>query len=326
MNQYNECIIYLETIRKVGERMYNVYVDFRLERDFILFRKSYQGNANCTADVSYIELLNLKTSKRLFSGCYYKLNLQELLNYSSVELDSLFIAKSYDLSFKPFPTNDDQEILQKHSPLDSSEILEESTPLKISLPQMSDLSLKVRDVGQANWNELLEGQRVRIVYDLGAPLRAGKNEVKNYFEQRRKDYVRDKPVLVISHWDMDHIHCLRYLDSSDISDCFSQIICLNNLKSMTSKRLCRMLKTALLGRVSCLNPYSRKSRMHLCKRVSNISLYKGPKSRNINYAGLCLFVRGNQKSAVFTGDLKLSQVHEVLEQEMAVGLTTSEHV
>ena len=53
--------------------------------------------------------------------------------------------------------------------------------------------------------------------------------------------------------------------------------------------------------VYCIRPADRTNgiTMHLWNRIGNIAFYKGEKSRNINYAGLCMFVSGKIKSANF---------------------------
>lgn len=65
------------------------------------------------------------------------------------------------------------------------------------------------------------------------------------FEFRREILKRDKPILIISHWDMDHIHCLRYADQQTIKDCFSKFICIDVMRSVTSHNVYNKVRTAL---------------------------------------------------------------------------------
>ena len=72
----------------------------------------------------------------------------------------------------------------------------------------NDLEFKVNDVSQGNWNEIRQNGIVRLVYDVGAPITASNTELQRYINQYAKQYAADHPYLVLSHWDMDHYHCL----------------------------------------------------------------------------------------------------------------------
>jgi beta-lactamase superfamily II metal-dependent hydrolase len=167
-----------------------------------------------------------------------------------------------------------------------------------------------------------------VLFDSGAELIAKKNDVSNVFNSRKKDLMSSKPILVISHWDIDHIHCLKSLTIQDIKDCFSCIICNDQLKTITSKMiLCNFCFALSKKNVFCLScpPKTDGIKMHLWKKSKFISLYLGEKNSNINYSGLLMFVRGNYKSANYTGDCRLSQANYAYDQEKK-GLKTNEHI
>ena len=324
-----ECIVYLEAYSKKGDGIVDAYIDFRQQKDMVLFGRTanYENNK-----ASFIELRSLKSSKRLRRGCYYKLNL-ELLGSYQIERrgDSLLIGASYDLSEMPTPTDDGGELLQTHEALDSEELSEASTPQGrvFDVGQGNGLKLFVKDVDQANWNELRSGNSVKVVYDAGARLHAKEPEVRAIFESRKQDLMHSKPVLVLSHWDMDHIHCLKAMTDAEIGDCFSKIVCPDKLRSVTSKGVLESFRR-VLGRqnVYCLPLPGRTNGtdMHLWRREGDISLYQGESSSQINYCGLVMFVRGTNRSANYTGDCKLLQAKNVYDQEVALDLTTGEHV
>lgn len=69
------CIVYLDNLKKIGDRTFDAYVDFRLQRDLNYFINSSQRNEGFGEINTYLELRSLKTNKRLLPGCYYKLNL-----------------------------------------------------------------------------------------------------------------------------------------------------------------------------------------------------------------------------------------------------------
>lgn len=326
------CIVYLDNLKKIGDRTFDAYVDFRLQRDLNYFINSSQRNEGFGEINTYLELRSLKTNKRLLPGCYYKLNLNLLNNANFTQNEeSLFIGRSYELGAMLPPNNDSQELLQSHEQLNPEELLHNSHTNELTIQDLSNtnLILSVRNVDQANWNELLEGDTIKFVYDLGARLHANKNEVQTIFNSRKNELKRDKPILVLSHWDMDHIHCLRYADAQTIFDCFSKFVCIDMMKTLTSHNVYKIILKALgANNVYCIRPASRTNgiTMHLWQRLGNIAFYKGEKSRNINYSGLCMFVRGNQKSANFTGDVKLVQAKNVYDQELKQGINTNEHI
>ena len=327
-----ECIVYLDYMKKQGNGIYNVYIDFRLKKDLTLFVRSSEKNQNFGETNTYLELCNVRTNKRLRSGCYYRLNLALINELQFIQNEeSLFIGRTYDCETMKLPHIDQEELLQSHELLDPTELLHYSNPNEFVVEDLSNvnLTLNVRDVNQANWNEVLEDGSIKLVYDLGAPLNASKDEVQAIFDVRRNILERDKPILIISHWDMDHIHCLRYVNLQTIKDCFSQFICVDAMKSITSQNIYNNICNALgIGSVYCIQPQHRTNGifMHLWKRVGNISIYIGEKSSNINYCGLCIFVKGMQSSVNFTGDIRLIQAKHIYDQELQQNIGTNNHI
>ena len=324
-----ECIVYLETYEKVGDGIVNAYIDFRRYEDFVLFSR-VTGHEN--AKSSFIELRGLKSAKRLRAGCYCKLNLDLIKTYQIARIDnSLIIGGSYILESMQMPSKDDEEVLQRHDTLDPLEMSEACVPLGevFDIGIIDNLKLFVKNVGQANWNELRSGDLVKVLYDAGAELHASSQEVKDIIDSRKNDLMRTKPVLVISHWDMDHIHCLKGMNVNDIRNCFSKIVCPDKLKTMTSKGILRDFVSALgADNVFCLPLPERTNglAMHQWRREGCISIYLGEVSRQINYCGLVMFVCGDRRSANYTGDCKLIQANNVYDQEKAHRLVTKEHV
>jgi len=80
--------------------------------------------------------------------------------------------------------------------------------------------------------------------------------------------------------------------------------------------------------VYCIPPAARTNGidMHLWKDMGCISIYHGEQSRNINYCGMTMFVKGMQKSANYTGDCRLTQAKSVYDQELMQGTGTIDHV
>ena len=324
-----QCIVYLESFEKAGDGVVNAFIDFLLEIDLIRFGRvmAFQSNK-----ATFIELHSLRVSKRLRRGCYYNLNLELLKHYHLERVEnSLVIGARIDLSEMNSPREEDEELLQRHEALDATELSMRSVPEKsaVYIEPSDDLILFVKDVNQANWNELRSGNIVKLVYDVGAELHASRREVEQIFNSRRADLSRSKPILVISHWDIDHIHCLKYLDAQEIKSCFSKIVCVDKLKSITSRAVLAEFLAALgAENVFCL-PVPKRTNgvaMHHWRTEGVVSIYRAEQSSSINYCGLVMFVRGSNRSANYTGDCRLKQAKDVYDREVAKGIATDQHI
>ena len=331
----NECIVYLESFARKDDGSYDIIVDFRRREDFYVFQFVLQvgSNNNRGSNIATIlELRSVKASKRLIQGRYYKLNLDLLKNhqFNRVE-DSYLICGSFDMSSMPLPADESTELLQRHEPLDPKVMSRCCVP-KTSfpiIPVSDDLKVFVKNVGQANWNELRKGETVLILFDAGAPLYEKKTSVEAIFNDRKDSLKASKPILVISHWDKDHIHCLKCLNDNDIKDCFGAMICVDKLKTDTAISIFENFKRALGPDNTFCLPLPKGSvsnSMHLWRRLGCISLYQGEDRRNINFCGLAMFVKGNSRSANYTGDCRLSQAKDIYDQEIAGSLNMKEHV
>ena len=165
-------------------------------------------------------------------------------------------------------------------------------------------------------------------FDAGARLNASKTEVTSIFDSRKADLEVSKPIIMISHWDIDHIHCLKLLSQNDITKYFSALICVDRMKSVTATDIFNNFMGALGNKkVWCISPATRTNgiNMHLWRNLGCISIYLGEQSRNINYFGVVMFVKGTAKSANYTGDCRLTQAKSVYDQERMQGVNTNEH-
>ncbi len=182
-----ECIVYLEAYEKLGDGIVDAYIDFRQRKDLNYF---IQLTGFDSVNKTHIELRSLKSAKRLRRGCYYRLNLAMLKDYTLEPNDrSVIIGGIYDFKDMEMPTNDDEELLQKHEALKLEEMsmLSEPGEKVFNIEESGNLSLFVKDVGQANWNELRSDDSIAIVYDAGARLSATKTEVDSIVNSRKND-------------------------------------------------------------------------------------------------------------------------------------------
>jgi len=252
MTQGMDCIVYLDEITRNPDGSFNAYLDFRTKNDVALFKQAFQNNAEFDEQRSYLYIKSVKSCKRLIHDCYYKLNLDLLKNaqvIGSDKLDSFVVGIAFDLGKmpQPVPKDESSELLQSHDPMDPSEMQIGDANESIDLPQFNgkDLRIAVRNVGQGNWNELLDGDKVLVVYDIGANRNARRDVIDALFKTREDDLMRYKPILVLSHWDIDHYICLKGLTSSQISLCFSKCICVNKIMSISATLTYLKVKASL---------------------------------------------------------------------------------
>lgn len=327
-----EIIVYLDDYKYSGDGKYDVlYLDFRTIGDYNLYIKELELKQTAG---TYIEIDGYSSPKRLVRGAYYALNL-DMLKVVPVEENenSLILARTYNFSNYSGQNDKSFHLLQTHEPLDPYELnapthnnLEAFDEVKDS----ADLEFRVNDVSQANWNEVRQGSVVKIVYDIGAPITASKKVVRQYIIQFAVQYANDQPCLVLSHWDKDHYHCLLEMTDAEIK-CFSKFVCVDKMKSAMSQLLFQRLLN-LLGpsNVFCRMPWSRTLGSDyplVHKEFSNgvLSFYTGESSRNTNYTGILLFVKGGDGNVIFTGDCLPCQANEVLQDRFNVKDLNTEH-
>ena len=137
-----ECIVYLDYMKKQGDSIYDVYIDFRLKKDLTLFVSSSENNQNFGETKTYLELCNVKTNKRLRSGCYYKLNLALINKLQFIQNEeSLFIGRTYNCETMKWPNIDQEELLQSHELLDPTELLHNNNPNELIIQDLSNKNL-----------------------------------------------------------------------------------------------------------------------------------------------------------------------------------------
>lgn len=347
----DECIVYLMSYTQDSQVGFTAYVDFRTIYDWALYKKhftgvdilsrfynipsqNFRGNKfsilmydnyelfDLTHSGTILVLKGLKTKRRLIPGRYYQLNLNLLKDYQSSDMEeSALFDCSYDLYSMRKPQHSREEILQSHSLLDRWEIENTNVPDDMSnfmVQNQNPLTLLVKDVGQANWNELQYGNQILVQYDAGAPVTATTAEVCNVFNSRKTAIQASHPVLVISHWDLDHIHCLKTLSKHDIQSCYRALICPAVQNSVTSQIIYGNFVSALKANNVCSilpKKCRHRNQMRWAMDFGCVSIYNGAIARNINYSGLAMFVRGTQATANLTGDLKLVQAKNVYDAE-----------
>ena len=261
----DEIIVYLDSHSRNNNGLWDLFIDFRTKKDLEIFKQVTGLRFDDSA--SYLKLLSVKTNKYLKVNCYYKLNVEKFKNIKSFrDTESYVIAGSYDFSEMARPKSENDEILQSHLRLES---IDKTNNNRLNFLSKRDLIpndllnplLYIANVGQANWNELRDNGNPVIVFDCGAPIEALKYEVDSIWSKHEILLQKMKPTLIISHWDVDHYHCLKRLSLLDIKKCFSSVFCVNKTMSKTSIETLRLLRSALGEKnVIALNPPTKSNK------------------------------------------------------------------
>lgn len=335
-HQPSDLIVYLDYHSKVSDGGCDLIFDFRLNKDFRNFVSQFVEIKKEGVPGSYIHIIGYSTNKRLMRGCYYQLNVQ-LLKRAKFRpiIDSYLFLAEFEFTEGTL-TEDDDELLQSHQQLEPSEMLWNGLQKGIApnnQVRLTDLQLHVADVGQANWNELRWNGNTIVQYDMGADIHASRQQVDSIYKSHAPAVEpQTKALLVISHWDMDHIHCLCSMSVKNIQDTFCMVWCPDAIKSETARRILEKLNIALTAaNVHCIAPHSHTPRSeyhmhHLQQLNSHIRLYIGENRRNINHSGIVMFVEDNTTSANYTGDCLLCQADEALQDALTNGLNLTEHI
>lgn len=358
-NTKRGCVVYIEHINRGKDNVCDILVDFKSNEDFYLYCDSQVEENQTSRDFykSSILIKSIAIDSSVQEESYYCMQLEALDQFEKEPASSSSIIRSIfklrgikrpDVNIKPYVNFDslfteiegDQDFDETKSieiPKfdDNSSIVENFTKdcedCVIPCRYFCNRTICVRNVKQGNWNELWYGTNIKIVYDLGAKWNASKYELSDLFDDRKMLYKKYKPLLVLSHWDLDHIHCLFYIWQSmdHFSDYFSGLICVNYRPSVKHKQLFNAIQSSI-GSQNVFDltppPLSKTPKMHFWASLKDVSFYIGEYYKSSrNNSGLCMFVNGRNKTAVFTGDLHLSQVTGVFGQQPDV-IQKKEHV
>lgn len=202
--------------------------------------------------------------------------------------------------------------------------------LENKLTNSSDnIKVIVRNVGQGNWNEIYLNNHQVIFYDFGCSMYAKKNTLEKQIE--KSELLTKNPILIISHWDIDHYHALVACNQKELKR-FKNIIIPVARYSQTSKRVFKKIKksTNHLEIPSSINR-DIKNRIGLEKIIDckHFSLFRGEKSSDINKSGLTISVSGQNEAMVLPADHSYRQVFKYmfsdLSENLKINMVTPHH-
>lgn len=345
MKEKTDIIIYVVSRYTRGD-LTNYVLDFRLMDDYYLFRQSMGDRIQDILNIEDLSpaisiipsLLFLRNipSRHKFAifreDSYYRLNIKALLDAQFIQPqgEDLFIG-TFDFSGSDFVNEEDLPLLPKTEPLSSGDLKvfpNETVPRLLQQNLPNKITIKVRDVGQGNWNEVLFDDEYIIVYDIGTYLRADRSTRRTRVMERYAEYKKSKPLLILSHWDVDHINCLTEFGITELKECFCGVCCMNKLRSLMSTQIYGKLQIAFGHKLNCYTPCDKtitdsKRRQPI---NNNAYIYIGRQSRSTNYSGLSLVVRNDNGSALLTGDIKLEQAFTIYHLERVFSLGSQRHM
>lgn len=178
----------------------------------------------------------------------------------------------------------------------------------------NNLSVNIRNVGQGNWNEILSGDNVRLVYDAGCSMFSTYNFARTLIENKIVVYERDRPGLILSHWDKDHYHALLWMSDEELSH-FSYFVCRDYLPNATSVNLFLRLQNTIGAQNIFTIPAETRdergglTRLNLINPTNNhLLLFNSQYHKNRNVSGLILALRTQNSSVIMPGDAHYEQL------------------
>lgn len=314
----NDTIVYVEEIDEENNYIILDFIDSDQHRKFSSLFNTIDSEIGKS---SMILVKNYYPRKRIRENTAYAIKKDVLLDFvqfiSEYE-DSHLIKYQIDLK------NSTKELFFRSVSLSDIEksisIMElrkyNNALSNLNIPLGGNLQVAVRNVGLANWNELILNKNVIIVYDVGAPLFASRAKVREIIGNKIEQYSKSKPILFLSHWDKDHYHSLIEMTDEEIK-CFSLFICIDRAITNTSKILLDRFKNLLgLKNVYEIPNITRTSRggktpLYLISNIdSQVLLFTSMYHKTKNISGLVLAIRILKSSAIFSGDCFYNQLSE----------------
>lgn len=316
-------LVYLDFITEESEGLRSYSFDLVTPRGLYVYQ-SYMGSdvkwieRNDFSRIStYIQLRNIKTELKVAEKQYYLLKLDSLdKGFHSTEQDSLYMSV-YDYSL----LGAGEAAIPDLVPFPGMIGLVYNGP-KLPNPKIPSFAqrrvyVKVNNVGQGNWNEVISRAKTRVVYDIGT-----------YKEKKRDQYVIDliqkhsydrKPSLILSHWDLDHYNVFLFMTDKEREQ-FSQLIVTSTIPSLTPFRMLQSVYaqkkveiklidnnfTLATGVLKSIDVKNGQLNLFVCP------LKHGKKKVYTNESGLLLDVNAVDKNVLLSGDSSYDQANEAI--------------
>ncbi|MBI1307088.1 MAG: hypothetical protein GC181_10840 [Bacteroidetes bacterium] len=311
-------LVYIEEFNKEDG---TVLFDFIDSNEYNLFTQSL--NANYDLNKPSMVLLTNYKGRTIQDDTIYAIRPSTIQSWREQNIINFDNLNSFLIGYNINVTNTEQPIFNESVSL--SDLLDafnlnyymkgSGNESKIPFQKKGKVSVTVRNVGQGNWNEISFNDKVKIVYDAGAPMKASKSDIATLIRSRNTLYPSSKPILILSHWDKDHYHSLIGMTNTELQNNFSAFVCRDRVPNLTSRKLFGRLQTA----VGSANTYTIPADTRLARGgptsfrpltplLNQIVLYNSQHHKNRNISGLALTVKTQSGSIVLPGDAHYDQI------------------
>ena len=311
-------LVYVEEFNKQGE---TVLFDFIDSNEYALFTGLL--NSNDGLKKPSMVLLKNYNGRTIQENTIYSIRPKTIQSWSeqiainSENLNSFLIG--YNIDVKRTEELIFNESISLNDSLDDSYLnyfmQGSGVGTKIPFYNKGKISVIVRKVGQGNWNEIVFDDKVKIVYDAGAPMNASRADIATIIGNRNIMYPVSKPILILSHWDKDHYHSLIGMTDTELKNNFSAFICRDRVPNLTSRILFVRLRSAVkLINTFCISAEPKLTLggptffTPLTPTTDQIVLYNSQYHKNRNISGLILTVKTKHESVILSGDAHYDQI------------------
>lgn len=141
-----------------------------------------------------------------------------------------------------------------------------------------------------------------------------RQDLRTLIDTRSTHYIKNKPKLILSHWDKDHYHCLLGMQDVELS-AFSCFIFRDFVPNLTSRKLYSRISSLISsGNLYAIPAEDRTSRggftslIPLNDTKNQIVIYNSQYHKNRNISGILLTLKTAKSSIVLSGDALYSQI------------------
>lgn len=314
----DDVIIYVE--KYIRQARY-ILVDFVDSNEFISFDAVVGFNYSWQTHPTMLEISNYGL-RPLQEGTMYRIS-RERITALSPRIQ--IVENSLIIGFRIELNNDDGEVFGSPKSFDPfermmrniDETYDDQLPnLNLNIGKVSQVI--IRNVGQGSWNEMKSEVGFELIFDIGTSYSTSKAEVLRMIGDRDQEYQKGSPLLIISHWDVDHYHFLLGLGDDTIK-VFSYFIYRGIIPNLTARKALgrfRILNAKALIPIAPLSPFPKRSSSKLEKNYLTANgdylLFNAAKSRWRNKSGLGLAIRKKNISIVLPGDYDYRQVSDFI--------------
>lgn len=266
----------------------------------------------------------IKPGLRLFEETYYKLDVDK----AQIHQTGNTSFESYIIDFSNVKFEQGETIIENNNDIMSSLDKVQTSMHKGELATILDTIpepkegesefVRVNDVGQGNWNEYHIGAQVPLVYDFGTNMNASNEEIRALIDKIIPNYASSpkKPILVISHWDLDHYKCLLGLTVAELGlfECF---VVKEELPTATAQKAYNRILTipgVKVQAVSSINGLNSSEMVRIKEKGNKVSLYQGI-GNNRNTTGIIVTVNNKNTLTILSGDCAWYQINHMLREE-----------